>query len=179
MVFHDHADIEGLGQRAELRQAIGREFGLLLTGPGAVGVHPDAVAAEEFGGFQPFYVVFHGLFTFGFIRVAEIALAVTHNEHPGHTMVVGAFFEAFEVFLVGGLVHPELVDVFHAADAEIALRDEREIEVIQLAGKKGEVQRPAGEGDFEGRGRRFLGEGPAREGQGRGGGEGRAEKRTA
>ncbi len=73
------------------------------------------------------------------VRAGEVALAVDHDQHAGHALVVGPLLQLFQVLLVLGLVLEELVDELDALDPEL------------LAGHLGEVQihlgglRPIGE----------------------------------
>src|SRR5262249_28225173 len=66
-----------------------------------------------------------------------------------HAQVLAAFFHFAEVFLVGGFVLEELVDVFHGVNAVVFLGRLGEVQVVELLAKNGFVQRPFGQRQFE------------------------------
>lgn len=77
------------------------------------------MAAECFGGVDPFFVVFDGLVSLCFVCVTQGAFAVAHDEELFYIVVLGAGVEAFEVGFVLCFVFEERVDIFDGVDAEI------------------------------------------------------------
>jgi hypothetical protein len=74
-------------------------------------------------------VVLHGGLPLGVVRIAEVALAVAHDEHLGDALTLGARVHFREEGRVLGLVLEELVDVLDGVDAD-RFRDLGEIEVL-------------------------------------------------
>src|SRR5262245_18989816 len=107
------------------------------------------MAAQEFGCFNPLVMIFHGLFAPGFVGVTQSALIVAHHQQASDPFPVGAPFEFGEISLVLGLVHPELIDVFDRINAVVAFGSDGEIQVVELLGGEGAVQRPLRQRDFE------------------------------
>src|SRR6476660_9155469 len=108
------------------------------------GVYSDGMAAEKLRGLDPLVMVLDSLVAFGARGIAEVALAIAHNEAALYAEIVAALFELLQVGRILGLVHEEDVDVFDAVDIEILLGDFGEIEVVHLARLQCAVERPSG-----------------------------------
>ena len=179
VIFHDDIEFVGGGEFGELAEAISGALELFFVGACAAGVDADGVAAECFGGFDPFEVIFNSLTAFGFVGVTEVSFAVDHDQQLFDAGVGSAFVEFGEVGGVFGFVLEELVDVFDGVDAEFLFGGGGEVEVIKFSAEDGAVERPFGKGDFGfGSGCGCGGE-SAREGSDSGGSGGRAKKRAA
>ena len=148
VVLADHADLvlgavlgegrAGLGHGADVGRAV------VLAG-----VDPDRVAAQRRGGVNPFLVVLHGLVAIGLVRRAHVTLAVDHDQHAGHAVIVGPGLQILQVGRVVGLVLEELVDELRALDAVLLAGEPGKIEVRDLPGEEGLVQRPFRQRDLE------------------------------
>jgi hypothetical protein len=94
VVFHDDEQAALVALEAEAVEAIGGEFHLLVPSQLGIagGVHADAVAAEEGGGVEPLEVVARRWGALGLIGIAEVALAVAHDEQPLHAFASWRFF---------------------------------------------------------------------------------------
>lgn len=79
------------------------------------------MAAEEFGGFDPFFVVIDGGLAFFFRFGTNVALAVDHDEDVGQIKVSDASFEFGEVCLVLGFVFEERIYVFESVNVVVFL----------------------------------------------------------
>ena len=125
---------------------------------------------------EPFEVVMGEVQTFMpitptvFVRVAQAAFAVAHDEHAPHPFAVGARLHLAQVGRVLRPVHEELIHVLDGLDVEAA-GGLREVEVVELAAEEGRVERPFGQRDLEQR----LG----RAGRPCGGGQGTARQGRA
>jgi hypothetical protein len=84
VIFDDDEQAALVALDAETMQAVGGELHLLVPAQLGIagGVHADAVAAERGGGIEPLEMVLDGLGALGLIGIAEIALAVAHDEQP-------------------------------------------------------------------------------------------------
>ena len=107
------------------------------------------MAAEVLGPLGPPLVVLDRLRPLLLVGVAEVALAVAHDEDAGHLVVVGHLLQVGEVRPVLLLVLVELVDVLDALDAVLLGTDLGELERVELVGallaEERPVQRPLGE----------------------------------
>ena len=128
----------GLGDGADVGRAV------VLPG-----VDPDRVAAERRRGVDPLLVVLDGLRPLASSSGAQVALAVDHDQDAGDADVVGALLQVLEVGRVVGLVLEELVDELDPLDAVVLAGDLGEVEVVDLLGEQGLVQRPLGQRDLE------------------------------
>ena len=66
----------------------------------ASGIDADAVATEFAGGFDPAHVVCDCVIAYFFIGVSEFTFVVAHDEKKFYIVIIGAFFEFFEVLSV-------------------------------------------------------------------------------
>ena len=87
MVLNDDIDLHLRAVLGQARKAIGCEVALLLPRSGAVSIDPDRMASEELCSIHPLVVVLNGLLALGFIRVSELAFAITHDEDIGQTVI--------------------------------------------------------------------------------------------
>lgn len=136
MVFHDDIDIVFFGEGGELGEAVGDFFGGFRRRALAEGVNPYAVAAEEFGGFDPDFVIFDCFQALFFGVGSEVTQSVTHNENAFDSVVIAAFFQFFKVSLFPDFVCEELIDVFDGIDAVCLFRVFGESEVIEGVGSQ-------------------------------------------
>ena len=113
------------------------------------GVDANRMAAQGGGRVDPFLVILDGLVALLLVRGAHVAFAVDHDQDAGHTVVVGTGFQVLEVSRVVGLVLEELVDELDTLDAVLLAGDLGKIEVVDLLGEEGLVQRPLGQRDLE------------------------------
>lgn len=157
MVLDDHADPVGRTELGQLPQSVGRPLNLLVVGAAAGGVHADRMAAEILGPLDPAIVVLHGLLPLLFVGVTELAFAVAHDQQALDAGVVGPRLQFLQRRVVVLLVLVELIDVLDGVDAELLLRDLREIHRIGLLVEEGPVERPLGE-RYLVEGRLLLGE---------------------
>src|SRR5205807_1811479 len=93
----------------QTREPIGDQLDLLLVAAGTVGIDANGVTAEQLGGIYPLVVVHHRLLAFGLVGIAEVALAVAHDQDAGHALVVGDALHLGEVFLVFAFTLVELI----------------------------------------------------------------------
>ena len=97
-------------------------------------------------------MVVDSLLTFGCIRIADVALAVAHDQQALYTVISRALFHFAEIFFVLRLIHEELVHILHRMDAVFRSLLGK-IEVIDLARAQFRIDRPLRERNLE---RRFI-----------------------
>lgn len=150
VVFDDDVDLVVFGEGSESAEAFDAVGGFFVVVCSfAVGVDADGVAAEVFGGGDPFLVVVDRLLAAFIGSGAEGAFAIDHDEDVVHAEVGDAFFEFAEVFHVLGFVFKELVDVFESEDVVGFFGVFRPVHVDHLTAFEGLVVGPLGEGDVE------------------------------
>ena len=109
------------------------------------GVDADGVAPERGRGVDPLLVVLDRLHSGFLLGGAHVSLAVDHDQDAGHADVIGALLEILEVGRVVGLVLEKLVDELDPFDPVVLAGDLGEIEVVDLLGEQGSVERPLGQ----------------------------------
>jgi hypothetical protein len=107
------------------------------------------VAPESVRGVEPLDVVLDGAGAGGVVGIAQVALAVAHDEQAPDAGVVGARAQVGEIGGVLGAVLEELVDELARFEPVALAGDGREVEVVERAVEVLLVERPLGEGDPE------------------------------
>jgi len=159
VVFDDHVDFVvfgEVGERGQAFDAVDRFFVLIFAF--ATGINTNGVAAEEFGGFDPAFVIVDGFLAAFFCSGADIAFAIDHDEDVVHAEVGDALLEFAEVGHVLGFVLEEAVDVFEGVDPVGFFGVGGPVHVFHFASAEGAVVGPLGEGNIE-EVFRFLGAG--------------------
>ena len=141
MVFHDHIQPHLRPDRREPAETVGRQLHLLVPRATAAGIHADGMAPEKLGCIEPLAVVVHRLLALGRIRIANVALAIAHDQQALYALIGRALFHFAEIIRVLRLVHEELVHVLHCVDA-VFRGDLGEIEIINLARAQLPIDRP-------------------------------------
>ena len=109
------------------------------------------MTAQEFGRVTPLVVVLDCRGARVVVGVTQVAFAITHDQQAFDAQIIAACFQVGEVFLVLGLVHKELIDIFDGLNSEFFFGDPWEIQIRHIFGfvAQGIVQRPLGQGNFE------------------------------
>ena len=107
------------------------------------------MTAHELGRIDPFVVILYRFFAFRFVGVAQITLAIDHDQQCFDPVIVSPFHHFAKVFLVFCLVPEELVDVFNGADPKFLFRDLGKVQVIHFATMESAMERPLSQRDIE------------------------------
>ena len=149
MVLHEDSHVHLGGIIGQPREPIGRKLLLFLRRALARRVHPDRVAAEPLGRLDPWEMVLDRLGAGGTLGITEIAEAIAHDQDVRHALVLRPLGKVCQVGRILRLVLEELVDIFDRVDAKLLLGGAGEIEIVELAGEEGAVQRPFRQRDLE------------------------------
>ena len=79
------------------------------------GVDANGMAAEEFGGVDPFVVVLDGLFLFGGIGIAESAFTVNHDKEVLNAEILRTFLEVADAVREKADTEPQVVNTICSA----------------------------------------------------------------
>ena len=150
MILDDHVDVVLRAMLRQLPQPVGGQLHLLVIRFRlAVCVDANRMTTEEARGFDPLDVVVHGFAPLRRVHIAQIALAVDHNEQAAYAFTSGPLFHFIQIRAIRGFVGKELVDVLHCIDAEVTLRRACEVQMIERFRANRPVQRPLRKRDFE------------------------------
>src|SRR5579859_4924597 len=108
------------------------------------------MAPEKFRGFEPLHMILDGFRAARFLRVAEVALVIAHDQQDFDAEIVRAPFEIAEILLIPRMTLEEGIDQFNRVDAKIIFGDFRKIKVVKLATLQRVMQRPFSQRKLEG-----------------------------
>ena len=151
MVLDEDTNAMRVGKLTEAPKPVGGELLLLLVGEVGVAAGVDAhrVAAEGLRGLDPLAVILDRAGSLARRGIAEIALAIAHDEKAPNAIPLCSVYHLPQVPLVARFVHEELIHVLDAVEAVVLSRPGDEIEVAHGAGEESSMERPLRERDAE------------------------------
>ena len=134
MIFHDHVEAQ-LAPRIllELQKTVCGRLLLFLESLLCIGcrVHANGMTAKKLCRISSLEMIFHGLMTFGRVRITQAPLAVTHDEQGLNALVLAALLHLGEILLILRLVEEELVYILNGLNAKPA-RHLGKLKVVQM-----------------------------------------------
>src|SRR6185503_11776157 len=106
---HNHVDLLACAKLCKSAQTVSSSFQLFLIAAAALGIDANDLATQESGCLNPLVVVFDSLFSFRFVRVAQSAFTVNHNQPALDTKVIGSLLHIGKITPVAGFVLEELI----------------------------------------------------------------------